>query len=282
MRMGRGRIAVCVLAVAIVWGSAGDIARAQDNQPTGSTPLPGMQWLTKSYGTMTLEYLPADQAFLSVLERYLTTGRATVEAFFGKEFPKPFIVRVFPDRKTMTAYWRTEWGIPDLETECWMVASGTASTLSLLSPRAWAVDACEHDASDTVRTQLVITHELVHTFNGQFNPRPDFDGLDSLGWFLEGLAVFASGQLEGGYLADAGEAMKADMAPKSLFTAWSGKYRYGVSGSLVKYLDGLVGRKEIVKLLAATSTAQVLMAAGVSEPELLAGWRAWVEKGGGK
>jgi hypothetical protein len=32
-------------------------------------------------------------------------------------------------------------------------------------------------------------------YHGQFNPTRDFTGVDDLDWFIEGLAVFASGQL---------------------------------------------------------------------------------------
>jgi hypothetical protein len=240
-----------------------------------------VQWLTKPLGTMTLEYTAADSQFLSHLEQYLTNGRQTVQTFFGQNFPDSFIVRVFPSRKVMTEYWRAEWNMPDLETQCWMVASGTATTLSLLSPRVWDVDACEHDPSDTVRTQLVITHEMVHTFHGQFNPRPEFEGLDSIGWFLEGLAVYASGQLKAGYLATAKEALDSARTPAALEDAWSGKYRYGVSGSIVEYLDTKYGRKATIKLLPLTSEQAILSALGVSEDQLLKDWRAWLRDRGG-
>ena len=46
------------------------------------------------------------------------------------------------------------------------------------------------------RVQALIAHELVHVYHGQRSPRPDFHGMDDVGWFVEGLAVLASGQLE--------------------------------------------------------------------------------------
>lgn len=251
-------------------------ADAAADAPEADAGVPQMEWQTAPMGTMSLEYMAADQLFLPHLNEYLGNGRQTVRDFFNRDFPDTFVVRVFPDRATMTAFWRAEWGIPDLETECWMVASGTASTLSLLSPRAWKIDACEHDASDTVRTQMLITHEMVHTFHGQFNPRPEFDGLDSIGWFIEGLAVYVSGQLDGPYLANAHEADSLGHVPEQLEDAWSGKYRYGVSGSIIAYIDQTFGRQVILGLLPATSEAEILKKLGTTEERLLGDWRSWL------
>ncbi len=276
------RIGVVLLTGVAAWGLMTVVgARAGDsNQPDASSVQPAVKWSEQVVGSMKLEHTPADKAFLPHLKRYLGNGEKTVRAFFGKEFPEKFTVRLFPERAVMTEYWRREWGIPDLETQCWMVASGTASTLSLLSPRIWKRDACEHDAADTVRTQLVITHEMVHTFHGQFNPRPEFDGLDSIGWFLEGLAVYASGQLDHEYLAGALEAIEVGAVPTNLEELWSGKYRYGVSGSIVGYIDHRFGRDSILALLAATSESVILGRLGIKEDDLLADWKDWVVREG--
>ena len=172
------RVRHLLFLVAMVMCSS-QSSHASDSVPDSANPA--IEWRHSVIDSMMLEYTDADREFLPSLERYLGHGLKSVQGFFGRPFPKPFTVRVFPSRTVMTAYWRAEWGIPDLETECWMVASGTGPTLSLLSPRVWKADACEHDATDTVRTQMLITHEMVHTFHGQFNPRPEFDGLDSIG-----------------------------------------------------------------------------------------------------
>ncbi len=52
-------------------------------------------------------------------------GMEKIHAFFGMPLARGVQVRVFPDRAALTAYWRSAWGIPDLQTECWQVASGT-------------------------------------------------------------------------------------------------------------------------------------------------------------
>ena len=77
-----------------------------------------------------------------------------------------------------------------------MVASGVASKLDMLSPLQWAKESCEHDYADKLKTQQIIAHELVHVFHGQLNVSPDFSDVTNLDWFVEGLATYASGQLD--------------------------------------------------------------------------------------
>ena len=57
--------------------------------------------------------------------------------------------------------------------------------------------------------QDLITHELVHTYHGQHNPTRDFTGMDDLGWFVEGLATYASGQMAHSHAGDAKAALAA-------------------------------------------------------------------------
>jgi len=178
----------------------------------------------------------------------------------------------------LTEVWRRDWNAPDFESECWMVASGTASKLSLLSPRTWKSEACEHNPDDARDTRLVVTHELVHVFHGQNNPNPNFDAMDDVGWFVEGLATYASGQLDGSKLAAAREAVEKGKAPDALENAWSGKYRYDVSGSIVKYIDLKFGRKTLLKMLKGTSEKELLGMLNVSETGLLVGWKDFVLK----
>lgn len=201
-------------------------------------------------------------------------ARARIEAFFGKPFPREFDVRIFASRAELDAHWRVAWKMPELRSECWMVASGTASELAILSPDAWAKEACEHDAANAAHLRGLLAHELTHVYHGQHNPRPELDGLDAIAWFAEGLAVYASGQLEEGHQATAREAIERGAAPAALADAWTGRYRYGVSGSLVRFVDRRLGRAELFALLAATTDAEILARLQLSEAELLAAWRA--------
>lgn len=219
-------------------------------------------------------YSPEDAAIAEEVEVVLQRGMADVEAFFGHPFPAPFEVDVFPDRAALDASFPPEWGMP--RTECWMVAAGVADSLRLLSPRVWHEEACEHDPDDPVHVRGILTHELVHVFHGQHNPTGDFVGADEVGWFAEGLAVLASGQLETGHLAPASEAVERGLAPKSLADAWSGRYRYAVSGTLVAYADATAGRAALFDALQATTQAELLEILGTTERDLLDAWSTWV------
>src|SRR5262245_52788266 len=62
----------------------------------------------------------------------LSAARASVEHFFGEKFPKPFDIKVFPDRSSLTEFAKKNLGLED--TQCWMVAMGVSSMLVLLAP----------------------------------------------------------------------------------------------------------------------------------------------------
>lgn len=227
-----------------------------------------------------LAFTEVDAAVAEGLERDLDEGIRAVEAFFGRPFAAPFAVEVFPDRAAFTRSFPPEWGMP--ETDCWMVAAGVADALRILSPHVWTTDACEHDPRDAEHVRGIVVHELTHVFHGQHNPTGDFTGAEEVGWFAEGLAVVVSGQLETGHRASARQAVRQGAVPRELERAWSGPHRYGVCGTLVLYLDELLGRERLFELLAATTEGEILEAAGLSEEELLAEWQAFVEVDAGR
>lgn len=218
---------------------------------------------------------------VAAIEDMVAAGRKKVEAWFGAPFPHPFVVHVYPNRAAFTARMREAWKEPNLETQCWMVGVGMATELMLLAPSRWRAEACEHNPDDRAALARLIVHEIVHVYHSQMNPRLDADpdGMEPLGWFVEGLAVLVSGQLDDGHLAPASEAVRVGAAPTALAAAWSGKYRYGVSGSIVGFIERAWGRPTVVALLRAQSPADVLGRLGVTEPELLARWRAAVAGG---
>lgn len=209
------------------------------------------------------------------LEAPLEAGVARAETFFSAPFARSFKVEVAPDRAGLDRLFARRWGAPP--TECWMVAAGVADTLFTLDPRVWTSQACEHDGADADHVAQIVAHELVHVYHGQRCPRPEFEGMDEAAWFAEGLAVLASGQLESRHRGAALEAAAAGALPTRLSDAWSGRYRYGVSGDLVAYLDRTYGRASLVRLLGATSNAEILSMLGTTEEGLLASWRLSVQ-----
>ena len=211
------------------------------------------------------------------LQGVLDDGVRNVESFFGWRYSKPFTVVVVPDRAAFDAALPPEWGMG--QTQCWMVACGVSDRVFLLDPSTWSAQACEHDPSDPAHVAGICAHELMHVFHGQKNPTGDFTGCDAIGWFVEGLATYSSGQLEREHAGRAREAFASGAAPKTLEEAWSGQYRYGVAGSLVAYIDHAFGRKTLLELLAATSEEQILDRLDLTEDGLLAGWKQYVEQG---
>jgi hypothetical protein len=236
-------------------------------------------WQTLSGEGVTVEFREPDREQAERLVKLLAKGHRTITDFFHRPFPHRFPARIYPDRAALTSYWRTAWGIPDLQPEPWMVASGTATMLTILSPAVWKTEAAEHDPADTTHLQRLLTHEMVHVFHAQNNPHPDFDGMDDAAWFVEGLAVYVSGQLADRSLASAKEAITQGKEPRQLARAWSGRYRYGVSGSIVAYIEAAYGRKKIDAMLKGTSQAELLQTLGITEQQLLEQWRAYVISG---
>lgn len=241
-----------------------------------ATPAVAQTWHTYARAGVSVLHTDADGKVARDLHRDLLSGRRAIERFFGKPFPKPFVSRVFPDRASLTAHWREVWNEPEFEAQCWMVASGGGNGLALLSPSAWKAEACEHDPNDAEHIRLLVAHELVHVYHAQMSPNPTLDGLEPIGWLVEGMATYASGQLERHHEARAREAVASGAVPDELEKFWSGKYRYGISGSLVRYIDRTYGRRALLDLLAATSEEQALARLGVTERELIDRWRASV------
>ena len=186
-------------------------------------------------------------------------------------------VQIFPGREGFTDALRVAWGIP--ETACWMVGAADDHSLYLLSPGVWEAEACEHDPADSKHRRLLVTHEAVHVYHGQVNPSDDVGLLEDIGWFVEGLATYVSGQLEVSHAGRATEALASGEGPERLADAWSGPYRYGVAGSLVAYVDERWGRETLRAALEVTTQDEMLALLGTTEAELLADWEGWVLRG---
>jgi hypothetical protein len=224
---------------------------------------------------LTVQHEAVDAAEAAWLRPVLEDGLSVVASALGRTWLEPVTVSIVPDRAAYTASFPAEYGMT--ETQCWMVAWAVADRLVVLSPRAWrGPEVCEHDPDDHEEVALLLHHELVHALHGQHNPTRDFTGMEEeLGWFIEGLATFASGQLERKHAGDARAAIAAGAVPESLSVAWSGRWRYGVCGSLVAYLEHRCGRERLAGMMAATKQAQLLEMAGLTEAELLAAWKEW-------
>lgn len=211
-----------------------------------------------------------------VYQQLLNKGIKEVENFFGSKFKSKFSVYIHPNRSSLDSTWQTDWKMPDFKSECWMVASGVAERLDMISPKKWDETSCEHKYAENIKTQQLITHELVHVFHGQLNASPDFSNTEGIDWFVEGLATYASGQCDSLRIAEVKKALSENKLPDALDKFWTGKFKYGLSGSIVMYIDEKYGRERTKELLSLTAKSAILSRLNISEAGLLENWKEFL------
>ncbi len=254
---------------------------------TASRPLPHARQRPDSHRPESGQRAPAFDLLASPgvtaaerdrLTRCVARGVKKVESFFGGQFSARFTVYLLASRADLDRFWRRQWDEPTFRSQCWMVASGRGDAVVLLSPQAWRKEACEHDPDREVHVENLVTHELVHAYHDQHNPAHGFEGLEAIEWFAEGIATYVSEQMDEGRQASPTEAVRLNLGPRTLDQAWTGKYRYGVCGSLVKFLASRGGKPLLIRLLRATSPAEIYRETGLEEEQLLQAWRDWVRQ----
>lgn len=233
-------------------------------------------WYSEEHDGYEIFFTEADRENVIDYSAMTDNGIKNIEAFFGLPFKSEFKVFVHPHRSSLDSAWQNDWNMPEFRSECWMVASGIAFKLDILSPKQWDAEACEHTFADAVKTEKLITHELVHVFQGQRNASPDFSNVSGIDWLVEGLAVYASGQLDSSRIAEVKSAVKEGRIPDSLGGFWTGRLKYGLSGSVVMYIDTRYGRATLAELLPLKSIGDVLSKLQTSENTLLADWKEFI------
>jgi hypothetical protein len=234
------------------------------------------KWISEKYNKYSLHYYPVDEQNIKEYIKLIDNGILSVQTFFEGSFKNNFDVYIHPNRKSLDNQWQLDWKMPDFKSECWMVASGVANRLDMISPKLWDKEACEHSYSDKIKTQRLITHELVHVYHGQFNASPDFNDVSGIDWFVEGLATYASGQCDSAIIVEIKKAVVDNKCPASLDEFWTGKLKYGLSGSLVLFIDKKYGRIKLKELLKFSKKTDLLSSLNISEPELLTEWKDYM------
>jgi hypothetical protein len=218
-------------------------------------------------------FAPIDSLEAKRTSLWLEEGRQNVLRFFGEDYSKHFDVYLFSDRDSLDKQWQKDWNMPEFKSQCWMVASGIGHRLDVLSPRVWELQACEHDILDTAATKKIVIHEMIHVFHGQHNPSPTFENIDNIDWFVEGIAVYASGQLDTERYRNARNFIITNGGPDVLSDIWMGENKYGLAGSIVQYIDDNYGRSTLTYLLGLTTADQILKYLKMSEEELISNWK---------
>jgi len=235
-------------------------------------------WESIAFKKYTFYYTPADSPNNKEYIKIIDDGIKDVEQFFGYTYKNKFDVYVHPDRSSLDSTWQKDWNMPTFKSECWMVASGIASRLDLISPKAWDKVACDHKYAETKKTQDLIKHELVHVLHGQLSASPDFSNVENIDWFVEGLATYASGQCDTSRINEIKKAIKDKRVPQSLDHFWEGKLKYGLSGSVVMYIDNKYGTGKLKQLLPFNKKTEILQALNVTESRLLEDWYDYMLK----
>ena len=230
-------------------------------------------WHSKNYKQFNLYYTPGDKNNIKEYATFVEKGIKDAEQFFNGSFKNHFNIYIHNNRHSLDSTWQTDWKMPGFKSECWMVASGVATRLDMISPVQWNTEACEHRYEDKTAMQQLIAHELVHVYHGQQNKSPDFSDVENIDWFVEGLASYASGQCNCEKLNEIKKVVSNNEAPSSLDKFWTGKYKYGLSGSVVMFIDKKYGREKLKTLLPSNKKDDILYALKISETELLKEWR---------
>lgn len=238
---------------------------------------PYENWINEKHRGYILTYTSVDTKNKDEYVRLVENGLLAVKTFFNSPYKKQFDIYVHPDRHSLDSTWQKDWGMPDFKSECWMVASGVASKLDVISPKRWDKEACEHKYGDASKTQQLITHELFHVFHGQLNASPDFSNVEGIDWFVEGLATHASGQCDSLRMSEVKKAILENKIPGELDKFWTGKLKYGLSGSVVMFIDTKYGRPKLLELLPFNRKSDMLAALKTTESDLLVEWRKFIQ-----
>jgi len=235
-------------------------------------------WIVEKHNGYNLVFTSADKDQTKDYNKLVEEGIKAARSFFESNYKNPFDIYIHPNRRSLDSTWQNDWKMPEFKSECWMVASGVAERLDMLSPQTWNKEACEHRYADKKKTQQLITHELVHVYHGQLNSSPDFSNTTGIDWFVEGLATYASGQCDSFKLAEVKKAVLDNKVPQYLDDFWTGRLKYGISGSLVMYIDKTYGRATLKRLLPLTKKTEILSVLNITEAVLISDWKIYMQR----
>ena len=240
---------------------------------TSTGPQPADEWLTVRDAGVTIEYAAADAQWAAQLLSDAKAGRALITQFFSLDTLADIRVQVYPDRSTMEPAWRTIFNAPNMKFQCWMIANASRQLVVMLSPRVWAAQTCGHSATDARYVARMVTHELVHMLHRRVLSDASVNGFGGNWWWIEGLAVYASGQFDAGMAAHARQGL-SQSPPASLATMMETNFGYAFAGSVVAYIDRTRGRSPMIALTFAPTADALFSMLGVSSGELFEAWHS--------
>src|SRR5215471_12389301 len=102
-----------------------------------------LTWIKKESSFFTLHYTSSDSSIVNGIQKNLIDGEKTISYYFERSFNKKFDVYIFPNRNELDLQWSKDWAGAGFRSQCWMVASGVANRLDILSKISWKKEACE-------------------------------------------------------------------------------------------------------------------------------------------
>lgn len=112
-------------------------------------------WIIEKHKGYNLLYTSTDKKNKKEYIMLVENGLLSVKTFFNSSYNKLFDIYVHPNRYSLDSSWQKDWNMPDFKSECWMVASGVATKLDMISPRLWDKKACEHIYSETKKNATI-------------------------------------------------------------------------------------------------------------------------------
>jgi hypothetical protein len=91
------------------------------------------------------------------------------------------------------------------------------------------------------------------------------------------LATFASRQCDTSRISEVKKVISENKIPKGLDNFWTGNIKYGLCGSVVKYIDYKYGRKKLKQLLPLNKKSTILSVLKTTKTELLNGWQKYIQ-----
>jgi hypothetical protein len=255
-------VRVPLLVVAFVTACGGSSEPSQPSQGT---------WREIGDANVRVEYQDPDASLAPAMLEHARAGRTAAAAFFGEAFATGFTLRVYPDRPSLVAYWRSQWG-QSFTPWCWLVASATRTLAVTFSPRLWQADTCGH-VGNAAELRSIMTHEIIHVLNGQLNTLTEVNDVLAMKWLTEGIAWYAAGQFDDRGRSQVRTLIAGGYSPTSLDRMWWDEGGYDAAGSVIAYIDTTYGRSALRQLLRATSNADAAARLGLSEATLLQRWR---------
>ena len=232
-------------------------------QPTGVAQEPS--WLERNAGSVSIRYTDPDAALATSMTPVVESELARVTNFLGLSPQRSFPIVVWPDRQRFRDRFH---GLFREVPQCWVIAFGLASGVDMLPPRLWE---CGHSALSAEVLGLVLAHELTHVVHQQ---QPGFGYGGDMSWFLEGLAVYVSGQYNTEYAGVAQARLAQGFVPSSLPALMNDGAGYALAGDVVRFIDATWGRATLRSLTGMSSTTMILAALNDTQANLLARWRA--------